>query len=311
MQLVDLCSVSELREQVLSAERLVLLDARRMEEYEAGHIPGAVRCGWEDWCESAPTDAKASLHEPGYWGKLLDPRDSVVRSNIDALGINVGSHIVVYADAARSKGREGRIAWMLLYFGATRVSILNGGWRTWQKTFPDLSEKGASLSCDLLESSTSSKPSRAAQTVSYAVPREFVINPISLRRCTIDGVRELVLENNGADSILIDTRSGTEFAGIKYDYQPRLGRIPGAISFPYRHLVKLSGEFISREEYLKLLTKFGESVFTRRPIWYCEVGVRAAMAALLHEIYTGEITPVFDGSFMQWAHDPNLPVAIG
>jgi 3-mercaptopyruvate sulfurtransferase SseA len=43
-------------------------------------------------------------------------------------------------------------------------------------------------------------------------------------------------------------------------------------------------------------------------VTYCEVGVRASLLALLHEIHAGQVVAVFDGSLMQWSLDPELPV---
>jgi len=43
-------------------------------------------------------------------------------------------------------------------------------------------------------------------------------------------------------------------------------------------------------------------------VTYCEVGVRASLTALLHEVYTGEVVGVFDGSLIEWALHADLPV---
>ena len=60
-------SVQDLRE---AQKQVSIVDARRRREYAAGHIPGAIRMGWEQWCEPAPAHAGPILAQPGYWGML-------------------------------------------------------------------------------------------------------------------------------------------------------------------------------------------------------------------------------------------------
>jgi 3-mercaptopyruvate sulfurtransferase SseA len=43
-------------------------------------------------------------------------------------------------------------------------------------------------------------------------------------------------------------------------------------------------------------------------VTYCEVGVRAAAVAVLHEALTGREAAAYDGSLMEWGLDPALPV---
>jgi thiosulfate/3-mercaptopyruvate sulfurtransferase len=250
----------------------VLLDARPLDELRDGFIPGAQHFPWEEWNEEAPQAASAILHEPGYWGKLADPVATDVAARLTKRGISNDSHIVIYADGMRSKGREGRIAWMLLYFGAKNVSILNGGWRAWAR-------------------------SHRIPVNTKQAERPFVLQ--------LDERRRAHQADIATAEQLIDTRGTREFAGRIYDYQPRLGHIPGALNFPYRSLMHSNGVFIGRDEYLARARQNG---VIPQPIWYCEVGVRAAMMSLLNEIYTGEVTRVYDASFMEWAFDPALPV---
>jgi len=83
----------------------------------------------------APAEAAPILHKPGYWGTLGNSSEHSFEQRMIDLGIKQNSPIVVYADSARSKGREGRVAWMLLYFGASEVYMLDGGWNGWSYLF--------------------------------------------------------------------------------------------------------------------------------------------------------------------------------
>jgi thiosulfate/3-mercaptopyruvate sulfurtransferase len=256
-----------------------------MEEFAAGHIPEAHQVDWEDWCESAPDAAPLALRDSGYWGKLDHPESRATMQKLQMLRINNRSKVVVYADGARSKGREGRLAWMLLYLGVKNVSILDGGWRAWQAS-PEKFANGGLIA-----------------TATGALPIEIDKN----RRALRSDVEDLLL-GGAAAPLLIDTRSSREFAGEIYHYQPKLGRINKAINLPYRSLLRANGQFITKAQYIQLLEARGlRPERLRNSIWYCEVGVRAAMAALLHECYLGEVMRVYDGSFMEWSlENPKL-----
>jgi thiosulfate/3-mercaptopyruvate sulfurtransferase len=288
--MLKLISIDEFENAVRQDEVDVLLDARPVDEFDDGHIPGARHIAWEDWNEAAPDWASAELHQPGYWGRLADPLVVQAAERLTAMGISNTSHIVIYADGMRSKGREGRIAWMLLYFGARNVSILNGGWRGWKNSVSGRTSKSlGDFSCGPYEA-----------ILERVRKHPFQLQLDERRRAALPDIHNAIQHGQ-----VIDTRGTREFAGLLYEYQPRLGHIPGAVNVPYRSLLHANGRFIEPDEYVSLVIEKG---ITPRPVWYCEVGVRAAMMSLLHELYTGEVTPVYDASFMEWALDEKLPV---
>lgn len=168
-----------------------VVDARTQAEYLAGHVPGALLLEWEKWCEKAPASAGAQLAEPGYWGKLADPLQCDAAGRLSALGLNSNQPIVVYADGIKSKGGDGRVAWMLLYFGACDVYLLDGGWSAW---------------CDA--------GGEIASGTAAAQAGNFDFNLRSERRVLLD---QMILEVSSANTTLIDTRCAAEFAGDCYD----------------------------------------------------------------------------------------------
>jgi len=106
-----------------------VIDARHRHEFARGHIPGATWLGWEEWCAPPPPGAARTLAEPGYWGGL-DRLEQLAGRLADA-GIRDDRLLLVHADGPHAKGREGRIARMLLYLGAADVRLLDGGWSAW------------------------------------------------------------------------------------------------------------------------------------------------------------------------------------
>ncbi len=133
---VALLTVEALREVPHDAEgRPLVVDARPRAAYLEGHIPGARHMAWEEWCAPGPTSNHPITGQPGYWGRLEDDsahaRTHYARQ-LEAHGVTHAQPVVVYADGAPSKGREGRIAWMLLYLGVRDVALLDGGWSAWR-----------------------------------------------------------------------------------------------------------------------------------------------------------------------------------
>lgn len=100
----------------------------------------------------------------------------------------------------------------------------------------------------------------------------------------------------------MDTRSPPEFGGEVDAYLPRRGRLPGATLAPFAGFFEESGRYA------------GSAGFASRApgtAAYCEVGVRAALFALLHEVHTGQTIPIYDGSLMEWSLQPELPLEQG
>lgn len=278
----SLISARELKERLSSTvHKPIVVDARRRYEFNSGHIPGAAILRWEKYCEPAPSASSTVLHQPGWWGKLAESSPKVVAKKLEQSGLGSQQHIVVYADGAKSKGRDGRIAWMLLYFGAREVSLLNGGWSAWL-------DSGGDIELEIT-------PPQAGH---------FVVD--------IDEQRRVLLEDivQRPQFFAVDTRTQKEYRGEIYDYQPRLGRIPNSINVPFSRLYDESNKFLNKDsfELLILEQSSGNKHESNFDFSYCEVGVRAATFSLLHELYLGRKLPVYDGSFMEWSFDERLTV---
>lgn len=96
------------------AKQVVILDARSLTKYKAGHVSNAVWVDHEQWAKAFGDGKDAE-----GWSK-----------RIGALGIDANSNVVVYDDASAKDAA--RIWWLLRYWGLERVRILNGGWIGWQ-----------------------------------------------------------------------------------------------------------------------------------------------------------------------------------
>ena len=110
----------------VSADKLVLIDARRYDPYADGHIPGALNI--ESDPLQAPKNPPFFLPESDHVGKLAK-----------VCGIDADSRVVIY------DGNAGRLAarvWFVLWaYGHEGVSILNGGIDKWAAEKREISDK--------------------------------------------------------------------------------------------------------------------------------------------------------------------------
>lgn len=108
----------------VNTSQSIVLDARTISEYNAGHIPGAI---------SAPI----SNFEDNE-GRILD--DLLLEEQLGKLGITVNSEIMIYDKATDTNSAVGRLFWILKYMGCNNVSVLNGGWDQWNEYYVGTTE---------------------------------------------------------------------------------------------------------------------------------------------------------------------------
>lgn len=103
----------------------VVLDSRPKSDWEAGHIPGAIRFFWESYSR---TDAKGVMYSS------FPPQELAVA--LAGLGIDEKTPVVVYGDADKSWGSEGYTVWLLSWLGHKGpVRMLNGGIQSWRANY--------------------------------------------------------------------------------------------------------------------------------------------------------------------------------
>lgn len=103
----------------LAKPGLVIVDVRKVDEYKAGHVPGAVNV-------LGLYAAKGGLSNEV-------PEADDLSEIIAEAGIGAGSTVVVVeSDGARFAWAT-RIAWTLVYSGVPNVTVLDGGYAEWVK----------------------------------------------------------------------------------------------------------------------------------------------------------------------------------
>lgn len=115
---------------ILSYERLVVVDARPQDVYEAGHIPGAVNIPPARLEEDRQLRSGAVVH------RLLGPIERA-RQVFQQAGIDEDSKLVLY-DAGGAP-EAGRLWWVLDYLGHADIRILDGGMQAWSQDINETS----------------------------------------------------------------------------------------------------------------------------------------------------------------------------
>ncbi len=204
------------------------------------------------------------------------PSAELFQSKMRALGLKNDDYVIVYCDSVFLSAA--RAWWMLRLFGHDRVSVLDGGLKSW------LAISGAT------DSGPAASTSPSGFTVRASVGAQMI---------SIEKLRELV-EQNAAGQIA-DARSPGRFAGI--DPEPRAGlragHMPGASNIPIANLINDEGGLRSPDEIAKSFLAGG--IDPSLPvITTCGSGITACGLALGLALLGNENVSVYDGSWSEW-----------
>ena len=240
--------------------------------YAAAHLPGAHH-----------VDLDAELAgPPGRGGRHPPPQAHPVAAAAQRCGADNDSRIVVY-DQGPSYGAA-RAWWVLRYFGATDVRVLDGGLAAWRSAAGPV---------------TSDLPEPGAGTFEAHAGGMSVVDAQTAAEVARTGV-------------LLDARAVERFRGETEPIDPVAGHIPGAVSAPTTDYLAPDERFLGVAELRELFSRKGVPV--GRPgspvAAYCGSGVTAAHEVLaLHE--AGVEAALYAGSWSEWITDPSRPVATG
>lgn len=114
----DIISAQELKTLMDNGEDLVIIDANKPENYQAGHLKGAVNIN------------HTSLYQEGdIPGLIKSPAE--LANIFGKKGVSATSSVVIYDDG--SQKYSSRTYWILKYLGAERVSVLHNDKDAWSK----------------------------------------------------------------------------------------------------------------------------------------------------------------------------------
>jgi thiosulfate/3-mercaptopyruvate sulfurtransferase len=246
----------------------------KREEYDAGHVPGAVFVDWtRDIVDPSDPVPMQVASAPAFAAKMGE------------LGIGDDTLVVAYDDYDHIFA--GRLAWAMRYHGHEAVRILDGGWSRWS------AEKRA----------TSREPTRRTFATFTARTRP------TLRR-TADEMRRALGRD---DVLLVDARAPEQYAGAVTAAR-RAGHIPGARNVHYARLIDPeTGKFLPADELARAFGEAGVDVHSlpSEVVVYCNSGVSCTVPLGALRIFGREDVAVYDGSWNEWGNDDTLPIRSG
>ncbi len=271
-QVLDPIVTTDWLEKNLANPKLVMLDLRKVEEYKAGHIPGAVNAFYGTWAI-----------KKGELLNELPPSDDLADA-IGGVGIGPDSWVVLIGSITPPPARFDmtRVAWTLKYMGVDRVAILDGGQDKWAK------EKKA-LSQDMVR--PKAKSFKAKVNKGLFVSKAYVADKLG-------------------KAMIVDVRGPAFFEGKeKLPFVPKAGRIKGAVNLPVAALFTPEGLYKPKDTLAALASKAAGMDLDREIILYCDTGKTCTSWAFVMTSLLGyKDVKIYDGSFMEWAKDPSAPM---
>ena len=243
------------------------------EDYDRGHIPGAVFFDIDD------------IAAPGTSLPHMIPSPELFARKMEGLGIGDEDRVVVYDSAGLSSA--GRAWWMLRLFGHPHVTLLNGGLPKWQA-------EGRPLVTAV------PTPPQRRLTVRFdpalVHDKQALLDNLSTRREQV-----------------VDARAAGRFEGTAEETRPglRRGHIPGSCNLPYDRVTDPQTRRVRSADELSRLFRDAGVNLDGPIVTSCGSGVTAcALAFALHLIgHPG--AAVYDGSWSEWGLPGDTPVETG
>jgi len=256
----------------LDNPQLIILDVRKVEDYQAGHIPKSINSFYRAW----------AYQRGGLYSEVPEVDD--LQDMIGEAGIGMDSFVVVVGrtDTPQESYHSARVACTLQYAGIPNVAILDGGFNAWTRANKPLS----------------TEPRRPVAKPFTAKPRREFLADKDYVKARLGKV------------LLLDVREPDIFSGKrKLDCISRTGHIPGAINMPTSCAFRKDGTFKTRPELAALAEAAIGKDLSREVITYCDTGQCCpTWAFLLRELLGYRNIHLYDGATQEWMADPTSPV---
>lgn len=278
---MDALVTTEWLEKELGASDLRIVDATKLgadlgrnarEEYEAGHIPGAVFMDLDEL-----VDGNSDIEN-------MAPPPEKFASRMQSLGLGDGSRIVLYDDSPWHTAA--RAWWLLTLFGAHDVAILDGGIAKWRAEGRPL-EMGK-------------------QQLRH---RHFTVwKDAKLVRTK----EQMIANLDSKAEEVVDARPAKRFTGEERDPRPGIapGHIPGSKNVPAGSMFNEDGTYKNDADTKAAFEAAG--VDLGKPlVTTCGSGITACVLAFSANRIGKKDWAVYDGSWADWGSDPATPKATG
>lgn len=252
-------------------DKVIVLDVRKAQDYQAGHIPEAINSPWQSLANMTGKSG-----EPG-WGTILPAKE--LAAKLGSMGINGEKTVITYGDPP-GWGEDGRVMWVLNMAGIKNVKMLDGGWKGWQAIQGQMSKE---------------VPTPSPVTYTFA----------SLDQ-NLNVTTDYIKANQNKIKI-VDVRSEKEYKGATDFGEARGGHLPGAISLPFEKMYNQNGIIKSTDELKKMFADAGLKA-EDEIVAYCTKGIRSGHMAMVMRNLGFTKVRNYDASFYEWSGNASLPL---
>jgi thiosulfate/3-mercaptopyruvate sulfurtransferase len=249
---------------------------RSKKEYELSHIPCSVftnfyTSGWRETRNKIP---------------LLMPSIDNLEKLIGSLGVLDSDHVIIVApgtgkyDAAETTA----IYFTFKYLGHKKLSILNGGLKSWREDWDSETETG------------------------------FILPAVKLYKAEVNqsiiASKEDVLAVKNKTGYLIDSRPSDMFLGINTSFPAlRTGTIPNAINIPNAWLLKNNTLYFQEKENIQNILNHSDIFKQDGQISFCNAGLESSLTwFVISEILEYPNHRLYEASLAEWSGDISLPM---
>lgn len=269
----SLVSVKEAKD-LIGKEDVKVFDLRAAEKYEAGHIPGAINVSL-DKLNDPDNPIAAEL-------ATKDQFEAAMR----AYGVEEDDTILIYTSTS-APNQATRAFWALEAYGHDNKVILDGQFEAWEAGKEEIE--------------TGKGPEITASEYKVDDQKEKI-------NSNFEDVLKVVKKEDQA--VIIDCRLADAYKAKDpaSDKNARGGHIPGAVNYFYKDLLNEDGTFKSKEEIKEIFKDAGLDDDVKI-INYCQTGNTATVTWFaLYEILGYENASLYDGSYIEWSNNSDLPV---
>ncbi len=254
----------------LGDPNLCVVDARMGDEYQKGHIPGALPLDVYQYIL-----ADTSPHAIEDYVRLME----VVLGQV---GIEHHKRVVFYEENTGMHAARG--VWLLEWMGHEDAHLLDGGLDAW---------KNANLPISLVN------PPVAARRVLFNA---------RLQRAPLATYQDVLERLHDPKAVILDVRSDPEYYAEEVR-ATRGGAIPGAVHVEWSQALDKEGCLRTPKELESLYCDKGVTK-DKEIVTYCQGGFRAAHTYLALRLLGYPKVRNYIGSWREWGNRQELPIEV-